>query len=51
MVTLGGDDSSGDVVWKPVFPDEWRWILATELLLVEQLPGEIEVVDEEEVPA
>ena len=48
-MALGGNDSSGDVIWKPVFQDKrWR-VLPTELLLVKQLLGQIEVVDEKEV--
>ena len=51
MVTLGGCDSSGDVVGKPVPANKWWRILPTELLLVKQLLGQVEVVDEEEIPA
>ena len=48
-MALGGNDSSGDVIRKPVFEDKRRRVLPTELLLVKQLLGQVEVIDEEEI--
>ena len=47
VVTLGGNNTSGDVIGKPVFEDKRRRTLSAELLPVKQLLCQVEVVDEE----